>query len=143
MEKMSYGEPGQHANGRKLSIDPWVWTLYFTLEKNSENSIFASLLWKIGNLSVVDWLRFFSSINWLDCWSTTEDDTEWLCEVDWFLLLLRVYTKTSSVYHLCLISHRCKSVVGGSIDLLRTFGFSVIKNFEIKEPLVPGFSEKF
>jgi hypothetical protein len=33
--------------------------------------------------------------------------------------------------------------VGGSIDLFRTFGFSVFKNFEIKEPLVPGFSEFF
>jgi hypothetical protein len=33
--------------------------------------------------------------------------------------------------------------VGGSIDLLRTFGFSLFKNFEIKEPLVPGFSEIF
>jgi len=33
--------------------------------------------------------------------------------------------------------------VGGSIDLSRTFGFSVFKNFEINEPLVPGFSENF
>jgi hypothetical protein len=33
--------------------------------------------------------------------------------------------------------------VGGSIDLLRTFGFSLFKNFEIKEPLVQGFSENF
>jgi hypothetical protein len=33
--------------------------------------------------------------------------------------------------------------VGGSIDLLRTFGFSVFKIFEIKEPLVQGFSENF
>jgi hypothetical protein len=32
--------------------------------------------------------------------------------------------------------------VGGSIELFRTFGFSVLKFFEIKEPLVPGFSEK-
>jgi hypothetical protein len=33
--------------------------------------------------------------------------------------------------------------VGGSIDLFRTFGFSVFKKIEIKEPLVRGFFENF